>query len=169
MTADPEPPAPAPMRAVLDTSSLISEHRHWLWLLAQRGYYQGIWSTFIVGEMVRVRVELSAARGTPRATYRRRINDLIHLLSDVLLVADYRNAPSTAGALGDPDDEPILAAALAAGAEAIVSLNTRDFPAGGAALGVRFLTPTEFLAELAARHPDANVSGEATGSGRALP
>jgi predicted nucleic acid-binding protein len=153
---------------VLDTSALLSEHRHWLWLLAHLGYYEAIWSTFIVGELVRVRVELSIRRGVERAVYRQRINDLIHLLSDVLLVASYRGAPAS-GLLRDPDDEPILATALAGHAGYVVSLNRRDFPASSQVAGVRFLTPQDFLAELKSQHPDAGLVERADEAGRQLP
>ena len=168
MTSDARQILPGAPRAVLDTSSLISEHRHWLWNLARRGYSLGVWSTFIVGEMVRVRIEHSIARGVPRSIYRQRINDLVHLLSDVLIVADYRTADA-AGALRDPDDEPILAAALASGAEMIVSLNTRDFPASGHVRGLRFLTPQQYLGEVAAHHPDQALEQQASDAGRLLP
>jgi predicted nucleic acid-binding protein len=156
------------MRAVLDTSSLISEHRHWLWDFARRGLYEGVWSTFIVAELVRVRVEHSIARGVERTVYRRRINDLVHLLSSVLVVADYRSV-STAGSLRDPDDEPILAATVASGAGFIVSLNTRDFPADAQALGVRFRTPQDFLIDLIARHADPTIAQQAGDTTRLLP
>jgi predicted nucleic acid-binding protein len=155
-------------RAVLDTSVLLSEHCHWLWLLARLGYFQGVWSTFIVNELVRVRVEHSLARSVARPVYRQRINDLIHFFSDVLRVADYRSV-SAAGLLRDPDDEPILATAIAATATYVVSLNTRDFPSGGAAAGVRFVTPQNFLAELEARHPNARLSRRVDDAGRQVP
>ena len=168
MTSDVRQTLPGAPLAVLDTSSLISEHRHWLWNLSRRGCFLGIWSTFIVAEMVRVRVEHSITRGVPRSIYRQRINDLVHLLSDVLIVADYR-ATDVAGTLRDPDDEPILAAALASGAEMIVSLNTRDFPTAGRVRGVRFLTPQQFLGEVAARHPDHALEQQVNDTGRLLP
>lgn len=155
-------------RAVLDTSSLISEHRHWLWEFARSGLYHGIWSTFITAEMVRVRVEHSITRGVERAIYRQRINDLVHLLSEVLAVADYRSV-HISGVLRDPDDEPILAAALASRAGFVVSLNTRDFPAGAQVLGVHFRTPREFLDEVASRHADATIARRASDTGRLLP
>ena len=155
-------------RAVLDTSALFSEHRHWLWLLARLGYYEAVWSTFIVGELVRIRVEHSIRHGVERAVYRRRVNDLIHLLSSVLVVANYKEAPAV-GVLRDPDDEPILATAIAANAEFIVSLNTRDFPAGTSHAGIRFLTPQALLAELDSRFPHANVERTAGDAGRRLP
>lgn len=162
-------PSPASrVRAVLDTSVLLSAHRHWLWLLARSGYYEAVWSTFIVGELVRIRVEHSIRRGVERTVYRQRINDLVHLLSDVLGVAHYR-AAEAGGRLCDPDDEPILATAVAASAALIVSLNTRDFPAGDVVAGVRFLTPQAFLAELESRYPDAEIERRARDAGRQLP
>jgi predicted nucleic acid-binding protein len=142
-----EAPETGPPRAVLDTSALMSTHRHWLWLLAHEGEYLGYWSPFIINELVRIRVETALRHSTPRTIYRQRINDLIHLLSDVLRVADYRRADAS-GTLADPDDEPQVAAALAAGATIIVSLNERDFPKGRTVRGIRFLLPEEFLAEL---------------------
>ena len=129
----------------------MSAHRHWLWLLAREGYYEGVWSTFIVNELVRIRVETALRRGVAREMYRQRINDLIHLLSDVLLVADYRKVDATRS-LGDPDDDPQVAAALDAGATFVVPLNERDFPKGREVRGIRFMTPQEFLAELVILH-----------------
>jgi predicted nucleic acid-binding protein len=167
MTSAAEPPSDPHLRAVLDTSVLISEHRHWLWDFARRGYYEARWSTYIIGELVRVRVEHSIRHGVQRAMYRQRINHLIHLLTDVLIIADYRTVP-LAGVLRDPDDEPILAAAIASGAAFVVSLNTRDFPSGNEVLGVRFLTPRAFLAELTTRNPGAIVQ-QAADTGRLLP
>jgi predicted nucleic acid-binding protein len=155
-------------RAVLDTSALFSQHRHWLWLLAHLGYYEAVWSTFIVGELVRIRVEHSIRLGVERSIYRQRVNDLIHLLSDVLIVSDYRSA-GVSSLLRDPDDEPILATAIAGSAEFIVSLNTRDFPPDAHVAGVRFLTPQAFLAELVARHPDIDIGPRAGDAGRQLP
>jgi predicted nucleic acid-binding protein len=155
-------------RAVLDTSVLLSEHRHWLWLLARLGYYRGVWSTFIVGELVRVRVEHSIARSVARPIYRQRINDLVHLFSDVLTAADYRLA-SAAGLLRDPDDEPILATAIVARAAFVVSLNTRDFPSSGTIVGVHFVTPQSFLAELETRRPRARLAQQVSEAGRQVP
>ena len=161
------PSHPRP-RAVLDTSALFSTHRHWLWLFAQLGYFEGVWSTFIVGELVRIRVERSISRGVERPVYRGRINQLVHLLSDVLSIADYRSV-STAGMLADPDDDPILAAALASRADVVVSLNRRDFPAGGGVAGVRFVSPHDFLSELVARFPGDDLTSRADEAGRRVP
>src|SRR4051794_26368416 len=109
MSAADDTPVDELPRAVLDTSVLMSEHRHWLWLAAHDGEYLGYWSPFIINELVRIRVETALRHGTPREVYRQRINGLIHLLSDVLRVADYRRVDAR-GTLNDPDDEPQVAA-----------------------------------------------------------
>src|SRR6266508_3683566 len=155
-------------RAVLDTSVLISEHRHWLWLLARRGFYEGVWSAFIVGEFVRVRTEHSIKHSVERAVYRQRINDLIHLFSDVLTIVDYRRV-TTGKALKDPDDEPILATAIAASAGCIVSLNTSDFPPEAVLGGVRYVTPRQFLEALGAAHAEADLPSLIAAAGRQVP
>ncbi len=67
------------------------------------------------------------------------------------------------------DDEPIVSTALAAGAECIVSLNTRDFPLAGQVVGVQFLTPPVFLTELITRHPDADLGARTDQAGHQLP
>jgi predicted nucleic acid-binding protein len=155
-------------RAVLDTSVLLSAERHWLWLPARLGIYEGIWSAFIVGELVRIRTELSIRHQVPRAEYRRRINVLVHALSDVLGIVEYRHVTPESH-LRDPDDEPILAAALAAGAGCVVSLNTRDFPSGAIIEGVRYATPEQFLAALDAGFPGDALRQRAADAGRQIP
>ena len=156
------------MRAVLDTSVLISAHRHWLWLLAKEGYYRAVWSPFITGELVRIRVERAIQFDQDRVVYRARVNELIHLLSDVCEVVNYRDSP-VSGVLKDPDDDPILATALAGKAELIVSLNTRDFPTDGVAMGIRFITPGGFLAELVAQYPESQLETRSERAGRQIP
>ncbi len=155
-------------RVVLDTSVLISYERHWLWSMAQLGFFEAVWSTFIVGEMVRIRVESGIARNTDRSVYRRRVNLLVHRLSDVLLLADYRSILLD-GALSDPDDDPILATALAAGAQFVVSNDVKHFPAGATVMHVRFITPTNFLILLDELYPDANLRQSIDSVGKQLP
>jgi predicted nucleic acid-binding protein len=58
----------------------------------------------------------------------------------------------------DAKDRHVLAAAVAAAAEILVTSNARDFDVTeAAALGVRIATPDEFLAEVAERNPHALV------------
>jgi hypothetical protein len=52
-------------------------------------------------------------------------------------------------ALPDPDDRHVVAAATTAGASLIITWNLRDFPADALArLGLRAITPDDFLTEL---------------------
>ncbi len=155
-------------RAVLDTSVLISEWRHRLWTLARNGFFEAVWSTFIVAELVRVRMQLSIRRNTEASIYRAAINNLVHRLSDVLIVAPYRNI-LLSDVLPDVDDEPILAAALAVRASFIVSLDAKHFPTGSNVLGVRFLHPEDFLALLADLYPNDDVPRLGADAGKQLP
>ena len=168
MDRDDTAPSARIPRAVLDTSVLISYERHWLWSLARDKFFDAVWSTFIVGEMVRVRVENSIGRKMDRSVYRDRINLLVHRLSDVLSLADYRSILLD-GALSDPDDEPILATALSARAGYIVSNNTADFPLDNTIMHVRFITPADFLILLDELYPTANLRLRVDGVGKQLP
>lgn len=57
--------------------------------------------------------------------------------------------------LPDPDDRHVLAAALAAGAGTILTMNLRDFPASAmAARGVQAVHPDDFLCELHDADPE---------------
>jgi len=59
----------------------------------------------------------------------------------------------------DPDDHPHMAAAVAAGANTLVTANLGDFPAEPlAALGVRVVGPDVYLCELLADYPDEVVA-----------
>jgi predicted nucleic acid-binding protein len=157
-----------PVRAVVDTSVLMSEHRHAVYLLARLGYFEAIWSPFIVAEFTRIRVERAIHFGVERAVYRERINRLITLLSDVFRCADARKRAHSRLLL-DPDDEPVLAAALAARATYLISLNTRHFPEGDVLFGVRFITPDDFVALLSQRSAEAALPVIVETAGRQLP
>ena len=65
--------------------------------------------------------------------------------------------------LPDPDDRHVLAAALAAGAGTILTMNLRDFPATAlAARGVQAVHPDDFLCELHHADPElVRASAEA--------
>jgi len=137
-----------------------------MWLLAHENHYEGVWSPYIVGELVRVRV-LMSRRINPDLSedvLRNRLNGLVNAFASVLENADYQALPPLAGALPDSDDEPILRTALAGQASFVVSLNTRDFPPGNVAFGVRFITPRDFIELLA---PAAQATAQ--DAGRTVP
>lgn len=142
-------------RAVLDTSVVLSAERHELLFLAHRKLYTIVWSTFLVGEVVRIRTEWGIKHSQDRKVYRERINQLVGEISRLAVLVDYTRLEggSYIEWLKDPDDEPLLAAALVGKAPYVVSWNTRDFPPGATFAGVRYLTPPEFLAEIYSQHP----------------
>lgn len=172
--------APSPSllpRAVLDTSVLMSGDRHWLWVAALQGLFEGVWSAFIVAELVRVRYRRTLQQAMQRMPvedflrnreYDRRIGTLVHQLSAVLDLADYQ-AVTLGGVLSDPDDEYVLATALAGRANYIVSHNTRDFPVNHIVMGVRYLTPPEFRAILSTTHPNVDLQRLVDDPGQRLP
>ena len=61
--------------------------------------------------------------------------------------------------LPDPDDRHVLAAAIRAGAQSIITFNLKDFPSGTlAAYNVEAVHPDEFVYDLLDLKPNAVVS-----------
>lgn len=127
------------VRAVLDTSVLLSAERRPLLFLASQGVFTLVWSQFIADEVQRKLVEMgwSAANGTA----------LVEAITALAEVVDYRQI--TGGNydrwLRDPNDHPILATALAGQVDYLVTWNTRDFPPKRRFAGITILTPDAFL------------------------
>lgn len=107
--------------------------------LAYAGLFQARWSADIDNEWTRnlltARPELAAQIALTRATMHRAIPDA--------LVTGYA-ARIPGLSLPDPDDRHVLAAAITAAADVIVTFNLKDFPAAA-------LAPHG----IAAQHPDA--------------
>ncbi|MGZ3582492.1 MAG: hypothetical protein ACXVCX_15290 [Ktedonobacterales bacterium] len=111
------------IRAVLDTSSLISIQRHALVYPAAMGYYTIVWSPFLIAEFTRIRTELAIRHGQDRTTYRTHVNECIKDLSQLAVTVDYTRLEGGKYNrwLQDPDDEPVLATTLVGKAHYIVS------------------------------------------------
>jgi len=113
-----------PVVAILDANVLYSASlRDVLLQLAFAGFYQARWSADIDEEWKRnllvARPELAERIERTQAVMRRAVPDA--------LVTGYgAHIPNLV--LPDPDDRHVLAAAIAAEAEVIVTFNTRDFP-----------------------------------------
>lgn len=138
-----------PLVAVLDASVLYSAPlRHLLIALAINGAFQARWTSTLQNEWVaalkRDRPDLDASR------IDRTRNLMDTYLPDALVTG---HEPLIAGlTLPDPDDRHVLAAAIHAGASAIVTLNLRDFPATVLdAHDIRPLHPDAFVCELIGR------------------
>lgn len=104
---------------------------------------------------MRVRTELAIKHGQEREIYRTRINNFVHEASRPASIIDYTRLEggNYNEWLKDPDDEPLLAAALVGKAGYVVSWNTHDFPPNGGFAGVRYLTPPDFYQVLYAEYP----------------
>ena len=135
------------VRAVLDSSVLLSAERNELLFLARKGVYTLVCSPFIFNEVVRIRTEKAIEHGQNRDEYRARINAFVDAISHVALLVNHTRLEggNYQAWLNDPDDEPLLATALVGRAAYIVSWNTRDFPPTGSYAHIRFVTPPEFL------------------------
>lgn len=127
------------IRAVIDTNALLATERDQLVLLAANGRYQLIWSQFIADELQRKMIELGWNPHKAQA--------LLSIVAEIAELVDHREI--TGGNydrwLFDVDDFPIMATALAGGAEYIVTWNTRDFPPKRRFAGVTILTPDAFI------------------------
>jgi len=132
-----------PFRAFLDASVLYpASLRNLLMRLTLAELYQARWPATVHDEWIRSlmrdRQELTKAKLEA-------VRDAMDLHAEDALVTGYEALVSGL-VLPDPDDRHILAAAIVAGANVIVTRNLRDFPA-------------EILADhdIEARHPDAFI------------
>ncbi|NEY88785.1 RSP_2648 family PIN domain-containing protein [Tabrizicola oligotrophica] len=138
------------MKAVLDACVLFpTVLREILLGVAGRGLYQPLWSERILREWVRATAklgEVAAMEAEAQATLARL----------ALPQAMCREQPGIEARLllPDPNDLHVLAIAIAAHADAIVTFNAQDFPRHLLAEeGLERLDPDQFLCALHARHP----------------
>ncbi len=109
--------------------------------LAEAGFYRPLWSGRILEEVedavLRIRPELEEQRVHRRIT----------LMTDTFEDANVLGWEGVAAGLDlpDPDDRHVLAAAITGGAQAIVTMNIKDFPATALVDGIEARHPDEFL------------------------
>lgn len=139
------------MRAVLDACVLYpTVLREILTDVAAAGLYVPLWSGRILDEWrhaaARLGPEGAAVAGAEIVTLRTRFPQ-----------AEVTGQGGAGGLdLPDPADAHVIEAALAGGADLIVTANLRDFPRRAlAAVGLRAVHPDPFLTDLWAHHPDA--------------
>ena len=126
--------------AVLDANVLYSYPLTCVLLeLAEARLYRPIWSKDIHGEWIRA-ITRSRPDIAPEKLERRRVA-MDHALPDACVSGYERLVPAIE--LPDPDDRHVVAAAIRAKAQVIVTFNEKDFPAA---------VLEEF--DLATQHPD---------------
>lgn len=119
--------------------------------LAQTGTVRARWTDAILDEVFR---SILADRPDLKARDLTRTRGLMCAAVRDCLVTGYEPRISTL-TLPDADDRHVLAAAIHCGAQAIVTGNTKDFPARTLApLGVEAVTPDEFVLGLVESTPE---------------
>lgn len=158
--------------AFLDTCVLWpSLQREFLLSLAIEGLYRPVWSAVILDELEYHEAAKLIKRGeTPNQAAGRaqRLISQMRTAFDDAEVCGWEGLEGTYG-LPDPDDEHVVAAAVVAGASAIVTLNFRDFPPNRLPDGIRAIAPAEFAASTVSFDPvraQAAVGAIAARSGR---
>ena len=142
--------------ATLDTSVLWpSLQRDLLLSLAIEGTYRPTWSSAILDELQFHEEAKLVKRGMPVAEAARRAATLIAAMSREFADAEVDGWQPLEGTFGlpDPDDEHVLAAAVIAGAGAIVTENLKDFPADRIPPGIQVLSAREFAKNTVALNP----------------
>ena len=138
------------MKAVLDACVLYpTVLREILQGAAAAGLYQPVWSERILGEWTRATAKLG-----PLAQAQAEGEAVV--LRAAFPRAMVRPQPGIEARLllPDPNDTHVLAVAIAAGADAIVTFNAADFPGHVlAAEGLARRDPDGFLWEMQSRHP----------------
>ncbi|MGW0521752.1 PIN domain-containing protein [Crossiella sp. NPDC003009] len=161
--------------ALLDTCVLWpSLQRDFLLSLAVEGTYRPVWSAVILAELEYCEERKLIVRGAAPADAARRAGRLVSEMRQAFDDAEISGWEGLEGTYGlpDPDDEHVLAAAVVAGAGAVVTHNFRDFPAAAVPSGIQVRSPAEFAADAVALRPVAAVAALghiAARSGRAGP
>lgn len=142
--------------ALLDTCVLWpSMQRDFLLSLAIEGAYRPVWSAVILEELEYEETAKLIKRGCTTAEAGRRAGHLIGQMRSAFGDAEVDGWEGLEGSYGlpDPDDEHVLAAAVVAGAGAIVTDNTKDFPECKVPAGIEVVPPPEFAVNTVAVDP----------------
>ena len=155
--------------ALLDTCVLWpSLQRDVLLSLAAEGMYRPVWSSVILAELEYEQAAKLVRSGADPTDADRRAATLIRQMRRAFDDAEITGWEGLDGSYGlpDPDDEHVVAAAVVAGADAIVTLNTKDFPAPLLPFGLETLRPAEFAANTISLDPCRALQAIRTIAGR---
>jgi predicted nucleic acid-binding protein len=144
--------------AVLDAAVLVRPGlRDLLLSCADRAAFRPVWQSELLNVLGRNATRLAVERG---ATQDEAQADTDHLLRkmaeafpDAELDADLW-VPLVPQMFNDPKDRHVLAAALGAGADVVVTVNLDDFPSRSWPAGVRVVHPDPFLSSLLRSSPE---------------
>lgn len=161
--------------ALLDTCVLWPNlQRDFLLSLAIEGMYRPVWSAVVLEELEWHEAAKLIKRGVDEGVARQRAAALIRQMRSAFDDAEVQGWEGLDGTYGlpDRDDEHVVAAAVVAGAGAVVTHNVRDFPQERIPASVQVLQPAEFAANTVAVDPvqaRAAVAAIARRSGRKGP
>jgi predicted nucleic acid-binding protein len=124
--------------AVLDTDVLLGPLRNILIELAERKVYTLFLSRFHAWELGRVAQRMGFGEVKHKRLFGR-LDAIANLVDHRHYMGHYPDW------LQDADDYPLLAAALVAQADYLVTANTQDFPPGKGFGKLTIITPQEFL------------------------
>ncbi len=126
--------------AFFDTNALFGFHLNDVFLaLAERGAFRPLWSADVLEELRRNLNE----HGIDSSRVERRIAAMIRSFPDAT-VTGYEDLVATMTC--DPKDRHVLAAAVRANAEVLVTFNLKDFPAASVTdYDIEIVHPEDFL------------------------
>ncbi|TCM49431.1 PIN domain-containing protein [Kribbella sp. VKM Ac-2568] len=152
--------------ALLDTCVLWpSKQRDFLLSLAVVNLYRPLWSAAILEELQYCEIDkLTGKYGIPQDEAESRAARLIETMRDHFDDAEVQNWESYDGTFGltDPNDEHVIAAAVAGHAGAIVTDNLKHFPPDKVPPGIQVIAPSEFAANTVAVAPQLALQAVTT-------
>ena len=152
--------------ALLDTCVLWpSKQRDFLLSLAVVNLYRPLWSSAILDELQYCEFDkLTAKYGMSQDEAETRAARLIETMRSYFDDAEVRNWEPYEGTFGltDPDDEHVIAAAVAGHAGAIVTDNLKHFPQDKVPPGIEVIPPGEFAANTVAVAPQLALEAVTT-------
>lgn len=151
--------------AALDTNTLWpSLRRDFLLSLAIDGLYRPVWSERTLEELEYCERYKLMDRGMREDEAAERAQFLISRMRDAFedaLIPESSTQVVVAFGLPDPNDEHVLAAAFAAGAEVIVTENLKDFPAHRLPSGISTILPEDFARDTVSVDPSRALAATA--------
>ncbi|GAA1158606.1 PIN domain-containing protein [Kribbella jejuensis] len=151
--------------ALLDTCVLWpSKQRDFLLSLAVVNLYRPLWSSAILDELQYCEVDKLVRFGVPQGEAEGRATRLIEMMRSYFDDAEVQNWQPYEGTFGlpDPDDEHVIAAAVAGHAGAIVTDNLKHFPQDKMPPAIEVISPSEFAANTVAVAPELALEAVTT-------